>query len=912
MKKTALLVLSLFFVAANAHSQTPTTFSYNNPSDCTTSAGIYDAPPPLGHLLRTLWSLNYTIAGPHTYTWDGKNDLGGVVTGSVYPRVACSQTQYTFDGPIGRTDNNWYTSSDTLAGYTYTQNNLKYAFPGNGSGYATTGYAEGVTNIYKFNPVSPSGAFPLSSRGQSAAAYANLSVDLTDIATDGVYLYVCNRSNSSYNWVSKFNLSGAPATFSGSTTTVTPPLGWSGSPINAIAYTVGNANPYPQAIAVQVSGNLLAVAYPTANVVNFYDKTSGAAVGTPVTITAPISLAFTSAGLWVVSQSNSSTPGVVTLVSSPSSGNTTSNPLSGLSNPQSIDSNQSNNNIVVLDGGVNQQAIEFNSAYTVIRTYGALGGYTGFSSSSLGANYGPFNPIITNDKLMVDQVATAGTYAPTLIPSSSVATGGSWIRMNGEELFICDGGDQNRVIAVSAANTYENQMVSGQDWGYDVNVGQNNPTRLFNYWVEYAINYNVPNNPGDPNQPGGNGSWTPKYNWAVGNLGANGSHALTRPNGFFSVEQFSNGLTYMVAFDTSNLPYEVYLPTSGPMVQIGALPTSPTHNYQYDTAGDLLYVVSGVLYKEALTGFTGNNPIRSTAAAVATFATNPYGNALNTSTYDPTWTSGWNQEYFLGTTTDGVYPLWNTNPIGQVATMTPAGPYVAGHNFSNSDTISVTPCGTHAQGTVTTDGNGHVASISLTSPGANCPNSGKITGVATTTTGNGVGLLVNYTNVPIPHLAGGTAVSTQYLFETNYEGFLAVPDQKGTFPVTGAFGGHNGQACGVSGRHIYCMYDGQYAAYGQTVYDYLEDGLAVGQFGIQVNHSPGGATFTLGNYGNIALWKVVTVNGDAYGYASNEAPVSPIVRWHMSNIGTCAVTLNCQGVYEYSGSGPVGSSIPLQ
>ena len=108
------------------------------------------------------------------------------------------------------------------------------------------------------------------------------------------------------------------------------------------------------------------------------------------------------------------------------------------------------------------------------------------------------------------------------------------------------------------------------------------------------------------------------------------------------------------------------------------------------------------------------------------------------------------------------------------------------------------------------------------------------------------------------------------------------------------------------------MYDGQYAAYGQTVYDYLEDGLAVGQFGIQVNHSPGGATFTLGNYGNIALWKVVTVNGDAYGYASNEAPVSPIVRWHMSNIGTCAVTLNCQGVYEYSGSGPVGSSIPLQ
>ena len=903
MKKASLVTLLLMFFACVSQGQSPTTISFDTTElgDCYTSAGIFDGPPPLSHLKRTLWSANYTIAGVYSAVWDGNDDQGNPVTGAVYPRVLCANPTYGFDGPVGTTHNSWYGPGSSLIASVYTQNNLKFAFPGNGLAFATTGYVEGVANLYAFNPASPNGAVTFGG-AKGTTAYSNLAIDLDDIATDGQFLYVANRSNSSYNWVSKFNLSGTPANFTGTTTPYTIASGWVGTTINTIAYTAGNANPYPAALAVQASGNILAVAYPTANQIAFYDKTSGASIGSPVTVSAPISMCFTSAGLWAVTQSTSGAAGAVTLIASPSSGNTTSNPLSGLSNPQSVDCNQASNNIVVLDGGANQQAIEFNSSYTVIRTYGAQGGYTGSALGASGTTYGPWSPAITNDKLMVDQMATAGTYAPTVIPGSAAATSGSWIRMNitgaGEEWVICDGGNNDRILWISPANTYERQMVSGQDWGYNVVVGQNNPTRVFNYWIEYAINYSVPLNPGDPNLAGGNGSWTMKYNWAVGNQGANGSHALKSPTGYSFVEQFSNGLSYMILFDSGNLPYEIYFPASGylPAVNLGALPTSPTHNYQYDPSGDLLYLLSGVVYKEALTGFSGSAPVRSAAVAITSPTTNAYGNSITSN--DPSWNNGWNQEAFLGATTDGVMPLWTTNPYGSVATMTPA---TQGHNYSTGDTISLTPCGTHAQGTVTAV-NGQVQSIALTNAGVNCPNGGGISGAATTTSGSGVGLTVNFTTTPLPHLGGISIGGPQYNFETNREGFLTSPDGHGTFPVTGAFGGHNGQACGVSGKHIFCLYDGQYAAYGATVYDYYEDGLLVGQFGPYQGAVPQGPAFSPGTVGNIAQWQVVTVNGDAYGYESDEAPVSPMVRWHMSNLP----------VYEFTGVGQPGGSIQLQ
>ena len=306
--RTLGLLLLLTLCAGISVAQTPTALSYTNPNDCTTSAGIYDGPAETAHLLRTLWSGTYTIAGSHAYTWDGLNDLGVAVTGTVYPRVLCSNAQYNFDGPIGRTDSNWYTQSDTLVGYTYAMSGLRFAFPGNGFGYASTNYAEGTQELYKFYPSNPNGAFPLTGNPNSEEGFgaSGSQWSFNDIDTDGSYLYTVEGDAAYPNlgyFVTKLNLNGTGAVFSGSTAQViTNPNGlWRGTPLSVIAYTTSGSSPLPITVAVQQSGNLLAVGYAgTTNQIVFYDKNTGAAVGTPVSITAPSTTCFTSAGLWVI------------------------------------------------------------------------------------------------------------------------------------------------------------------------------------------------------------------------------------------------------------------------------------------------------------------------------------------------------------------------------------------------------------------------------------------------------------------------------------------------------------------------------------------------------------------------------------------------------------------------------------
>ena len=192
------------------------------------------------------------------------------------------------------------------------------------------------------------------------------------IDNDGQYLYVTSIGANNTNqaaFVTKFDgFTGRPVLFTQGQTTLGPSIiqggavtyaypGQTMTAIDVIAPTGGSfpANP-PTAIAVQTGGNILAVAHGnwnygttgggtgTNNVIKFFDKTTGLATGTNATISNPQSMAFDSTGnLWV--QAN----GTVNLITSPSTGNSITQPLSGLVFPTYVAVNKANNHIYVLD-----------------------------------------------------------------------------------------------------------------------------------------------------------------------------------------------------------------------------------------------------------------------------------------------------------------------------------------------------------------------------------------------------------------------------------------------------------------------------------------------------------------------------------------------------------------------------------
>jgi hypothetical protein len=152
-----------------------------------------------------------------------------------------------------------------------------------------------------------------------------------------------------------------------------------------------------------------------------------------------------------------------------------------------------------------------------------------------------------------------------------------------------------------------------------------------------------------------------------------------------------------------------------------------------------------------------------------------------------------------------------------------------------------------------------------------------------------------------PHLSGIVAGRSSYLFHTNREGALVVPDFKGTWPSTNSFGGHNGVASQTIGNNIFTTFDGQYASYGNTNFHYWTDGLMVGQFNQMSPWSSGSLRYP-GAAGNIAQTRFVSYNGDIYMYMTVEAGFTPLQRWRISNLNS---------IVEVVGSGTLGSALSL-
>lgn len=623
-------------------------FSYTLQSNARTSAGVFDSG---GALIRTLWSNRAEVAGTHSGVWDGRDDSGAEASrNSIWTvKVLKSNVSYRWDGVIGNTEAAWTTSTNIWDGLAYIPTQLRLAFGSNGI-WAATGYSEGTVNLLRLNPSAPNRPTAPNKN------YASQNVEFVDIDSDGSFLYLANAAVwGGENFVTKLDsITGAPVAFSGGST-ISFPYSWKGLNLSGIDVSAKGA-PSPNAIAVQDSGRILAVAHPSINSVKFFDKVSGMEYGNALTIVQPLSMGFTSAGLWVLSGSK------VYRVSDPGTRNKLTTPLADLSNPVYVATNKANNHIFVLDGGSSQQVKEFDAAFQLVRTYGEEGGYT------------DGNPSITKTRLMLDNTATKG----------STSTNGSWLRVSpNNELWICDGGNAGRILHVSATNSYIDQILFSQET-YTVGVSQTVPTRLFRGTIEYEIDYNKPLQPGDPDPAlGGDGSWKMVRNWAVGAEGARGSSpanysAFSVETGILYAEKLSNGRTYGHVLDAKgDTVSEVEFPDSGmtPMRFTGWKSIFDVTPLQVD--GSLLKMTTTgttpnrviTIQRAPLIGFdTSNNPLRGAYITVAA--------AKYNSTNEPENGNGWGMSSLGQPTSAGVYPIYSTQPFD--SSVTTVKPHLAG------------------------------------------------------------------------------------------------------------------------------------------------------------------------------------------------------------------------------------------
>lgn len=795
MKTILYLCLQTLFFIGSGFGQATISFTYSLPEDARTSAGVFDS---TGALIRTLWSNRSQHAGPGSGIWDGNTDSGSVPsTGDqTYTiKVLRSNVAYDWDGVIGNTEGAWTDSFSTWDRTGYVPTQIRLAFVGT-TAWVAPGYSEGTSNLFSFNLSTPN------SPVITNKAYVSQNVQFTDVDTDGSFLYMPNAQVwGGENFVTKFTVLGAPASFTDGMSVVSP-YSWKNIAMNAVAVT-SSSTALPNSIAVQNTGNILAVGYSGNNTVIFFDKTTGAAIGAPLKVAKPTSMGFTSAGLWVLSDKT------VYLVKGPSTTNTLTTPLKGLSSPTYLATNKRLNTVVVLDGGAAQQAKEFNSRYVITRIYGDTGGYT------------DWNPSITNSRLMLDKTASTG--APT--------ANGSWVKVDQSDgLWICDGGNDSRILHIDGANRYVNQIIFGQET-YSVGTSQTQPTRVFKGGIEFAIDYSKPLLPGDPMGQGGNGSWRMVKNWTVGAEGANGSTAQTfdTRGGIFYSEQLSNGRVYgYVHTVLSNggkwASVEFELPAHGPMRFTGN--SFPAHvGYEMELDGSVIQLAksgsgahSVVKFMRApLTGFdTSGNPMRGSYVLMASATYD------NSSEPNPA-VAGWGGPFSFQQTASGVYPVYQPGPFNSVA------------------------------------------------------------------------------STGFPHLAGVAPGRSSYLFHANPEKCIARTDFAGNFPCANSFGAHNGNNVMAIGSSIFTGYDGQYAIYGNTYYHYYQDGLMIGQYG-QRSIVPPGGYLVQGAAGNIAQIRWVPYNGDVYMYMSSESQLTPIQRWHISNLNS---------IHEVIGSGVLGSTINL-
>jgi len=559
-----LIILACFLVPVSTRATTTISFTLDEP--CKTSAGVYNAN---GVLIRTLWSnVRYFTPGTYSAAWDDTDDNSNRVATGVYTiKVLQHNTEYVWDGGVGNTSSKL--SGCTVHSAFYTMHDMTISGT---NGFYVSGYNEGKFDFTRFATSDPQTVLARWNPKDNfnAADIYDCSWNFATSDSNWVY-FAAPLSTSPTNTLLKNFKGFVVATQIGATsanaftngTVVT-----NGDYIYPCGIYVGTQGGL-SGLSVQPNGNLLAVAVAPDNMIYLLNKRSGASVSS-FAVTNPGRMCFgTNNNIWVISGSKllcytnvGSTPVVARTVT-------------GFSQPLAVAVSPVNPNLVlVADGGTSQQLKAFDATGSPLWTYGLAGGYQ--------AN----GPAVTTNKFwfLYDIEMIAGTFL-------SFAPDGSF--------WVGDGGN-HRYLHFSASCNYLEQIMN-QPHSYVACTDQNNPTRVFNEFLEFAVDYTKPLSSG----------WTLANNWMSK---ADACHiASGYYDGIREVTTLPNGRTYaMVLNDCAGTQtFELCeLATNG--IRFTGFFPDGTNSYNwlsFAQNGDIYKIIPGDAkwYKYPLKGFDANN-----------------------------------------------------------------------------------------------------------------------------------------------------------------------------------------------------------------------------------------------------------------------------------------------------------------
>ena len=472
--------------------------TFTLPTAGATSAGVYD---PTGKLIRTLWSGVKYPAGTLTAYWNGLNDSGVPMNNGNYTiKLLSNSIQYVWDGAMN--------NSSPLVGANIQANFQpiqSMVIIGN-TAYYNAGYNEGRYQLYKFS---------LSNINQ-VTAYAigpqGINDDLiTNIATDGTKLYTLWETG---NNTATHNAGLVP--FQSYIETFDLNLNVTSSSKLFVGTGLNGAT----GIAVQSTGSLLFAANSTDNKVYIYNKSTLAAYSTPYLDGTALgwntlkSIATTPDGdLWVTCKNSAGQWQILRYTNLGGTPTLAATVTGGLVNPIGI--------AVSVDGNKTLLVADTESGTTVcqqIKAFSPAGTSNGTTLWTLGqyGGYATNGPAITNTKFILE-----GMIAPQ-------SDGSFWIT---------DLATNSRTMHFSASRTFINDIEYTRS--YEAAVDQNNPTRVFQGFVEYKIDYTKAFTQ--------NQGWTPIDNYSyLGTKDLVPFNDFGGDLGILSVATLSNGRTYAV------------------------------------------------------------------------------------------------------------------------------------------------------------------------------------------------------------------------------------------------------------------------------------------------------------------------------------------------------------------------------
>jgi hypothetical protein len=354
-------------------------------------------------------------------------------------------------------------------------------------------------------------------------------------------------------------------------------------------------------MSVQQNSNLLAVSVAPDNKVYLLDKRSGTTLAA-ISVPDPTGLSFSPDGsLWVISsnqvvqyQNVNVSPAVATT-------------LASLTLPLAVAVCPTNANLILiadggLGGGGSQQVKAFDSSGTSLWTYGLPGGYVTNGVA------------VQTNKFMFGNIYEGNVTFLCFAPDGSF-----WVGDSGN----------NRSLHFSAwTGTTLNCMeqIMFQSHSYSSDLDQNNPSRVFNQFLEFKVDYAQPLAQ----------SWTLVNNWGASVPFTN----ISFNSGLFGVTTLTNGRTYgffplsggnqLVELVTTNgsggLTNKLRLTGIFPSMNINGFSSSTNFFISLSSSGNLDGTGQNVAYwaEEALTGFdAANNPVWSTS--LTTLAAAPNG-----------------------------------------------------------------------------------------------------------------------------------------------------------------------------------------------------------------------------------------------------------------------------------------------